>query len=353
MSKIMQQYPRRRDENAMEEPTTTQIEITEHARALISHRAARLPRHRRDRGLKTPTLRAAIALAAGLAMVATACTPPPSPEADSTPKPSVFEEEVVDVLESHGLVTGVEPHDSVDLPTDPDLPIRMVAEGTGIEIGLPLRGTLSEGVQLPHGSVAHEDTEEDAVIVTQPQPDGQARILAILRSELSPERYAYDFAANGSHVQLTLDAFGGVSVVDSAGNKVLFVLPPWATDAEGRDVPTRYEVNGTSLVQVVDHLGAGFTYPIVADPATCGWVTCTYYFGKKATKDFSTAASAAAVCSALAKIPPLAAGCAIAWAAIVVQANRAVNRNMCLKIKWTKVGLPLWVPDIYRGRNCR
>jgi hypothetical protein len=352
MSKIMQQYARRRDGNAMEEQTTTQIEITEDARALISHRAERLPRHRRDRGLQTRTLRAAIALAAGLAMVATACTPPPSPEADST-KPSAFEEEVVDVLESHGLVTGVEPHDSVDLPTDPDLPMRMVAESTEIEIGLPLRGTLSEGVQLPHGSVAHEDAEEDAVIVTQPQSDGQARILAILRSELSPERYAYDFAANGSHVQLTLDAFGGVSVVDSVGNKVLFVLPPWATDAEGRDVPTRYEVNGTSLVQVVDHLGAGFTYPIVADPATCGWVTCTWYFGKRATKDLSSASSATAVCGALAKIPPLAVGCAVAWAAIVVQANRAVNRNMCLKIKYAKVGFPIWVPDIYRGGHCR
>ncbi|WP_127549896.1 hypothetical protein [Actinoplanes sp. OR16] len=40
---------------------------------------------------------------------------------------------------------------------------------------------------------------------------------------------------------------------------------PWAVDANGNELPTSYSVNGTTLSQTVDTLGAAF--PIVADPA--------------------------------------------------------------------------------------
>src|SRR5690606_35224627 len=41
---------------------------------------------------------------------------------------------------------------------------------------------------------------------------------------------------------------------------------PWAIDAEGRQVPTRYEVDDEGVTQVVDHRAGDFAYPIVADP---------------------------------------------------------------------------------------
>lgn len=40
----------------------------------------------------------------------------------------------------------------------------------------------------------------------------------------------------------------------------------WALDANGKPVPTHYEVNGTTLTQVVEH-AAGTAYPVVADPS--------------------------------------------------------------------------------------
>jgi len=38
-------------------------------------------------------------------------------------------------------------------------------------------------------------------------------------------------------------------------------------DGSGKDIPTSYEITGTSLIQVVDHPQTnGVTYPVVADP---------------------------------------------------------------------------------------
>jgi hypothetical protein len=43
------------------------------------------------------------------------------------------------------------------------------------------------------------------------------------------------------------------------------IAPAWAKDATGNPVPTRFEVNGDSVTQVIEH-DATFEYPIVADP---------------------------------------------------------------------------------------
>jgi hypothetical protein len=51
---------------------------------------------------------------------------------------------------------------------------------------------------------------------------------------------------------------------------VATVATPWATDANGAPVPTHYEINGSSIVQIVDHHGAA--YPVTADPkVSLGW----------------------------------------------------------------------------------
>ncbi len=42
--------------------------------------------------------------------------------------------------------------------------------------------------------------------------------------------------------------------------------PAWAKDANGAPVPTRYEIEGNTLVQVVDFT-ADTAFPVVADPS--------------------------------------------------------------------------------------
>ena len=44
------------------------------------------------------------------------------------------------------------------------------------------------------------------------------------------------------------------------------VAPAWARDADGKPVPTRYELRGSDLVQVVEHTTGNFRYPVTADP---------------------------------------------------------------------------------------
>lgn len=57
-----------------------------------------------------------------------------------------------------------------------------------------------------------------------------------------------------------------IDILDAVGNVVSHTNPPWAYDALGRPVPTRYETDGHVIVQ---HLmpDASDTYPIQADAA--------------------------------------------------------------------------------------
>ena len=71
---------------------------------------------------------------------------------------------------------------------------------------------------------------------------------------------------DGSVVALNLD------------EEVLAVAPtPWALDANGVNVPTHYEISGTTLTQVVEHKAGDFAYGIVADP---WWNPFSWPWGK-------------------------------------------------------------------------
>lgn len=60
---------------------------------------------------------------------------------------------------------------------------------------------------------------------------------------------------------------GEVFVVDSQKRVTSAFDAAWAKDANGRPVPTRYRIEGSTLVQVVDFT-PGTAFPVVADP---GW----------------------------------------------------------------------------------
>ncbi len=59
---------------------------------------------------------------------------------------------------------------------------------------------------------------------------------------------------------------GGAVVIGADGEFVAGAVKPWAYDAVGSAVPMRLEARGSELVQIIDHRGGGFTYPITADP---------------------------------------------------------------------------------------
>ena len=70
--------------------------------------------------------------------------------------------------------------------------------------------------------------------------------------------------------KLKLNADGSVAAYDAAGTLNGGFPAPWARDGNGRSVPTHFEVQGTTLVQVIEHRSAVYQYGVTADPFWLG-----------------------------------------------------------------------------------
>lgn len=94
--------------------------------------------------------------------------------------------------------------------------------------------------------------------------DSGLRLTTALKDGRAPEEFRYDLSlpAGTSLRQLPN---GSIDVVGPDGRPVASVNRPWAFDATGAAVPTHYRVEGSVLVQRVEHRGA--VYPVVADPS--------------------------------------------------------------------------------------
>ena len=89
----------------------------------------------------------------------------------------------------------------------------------------------------------------------------------------APTRYAFpmDIPADAD---VTIEKDGSVSILDANGEDLGGVAEPWALDANGKELPTHFVLQGNKLVQVIEH-GSGTAYPVIADPrGFWGWVAC-------------------------------------------------------------------------------
>ena len=149
------------------------------------------------------------------------------------------------------------------------------------------------------------DVATDADSVLRPVVGG-AQVLYVMHSDDAPDaqRYQVDLA-QGMRVQSTED--GGFFLVDAEGEAVGTIEAPWARDATGRELPTRYRWEGSVLVQETETAGAVF--PVVADPKiTVGLGVYLNMFGSEARTYaigiVAMGGSAAAVgCATLDKVP--------------------------------------------------
>lgn len=149
-----------------------------------------------------------------------------------------------------------------------------------LSLGLPAVATDAAAVAAD-GTVVYGGNGADLAV--QALSDG-ARVQAVIGGKSAPTSYTYRLSdgivpvaqADGS-VKLTHQVADGI-VVD-----VATVAAPWARDAHGKAVPTRYTIRGNSLVQVVDHRASGIAYPVVADPrVTVGWGVYIHYTNREA-----------------------------------------------------------------------
>jgi len=136
--------------------------------------------------------------------------------------------------------------------------------GRSVDVSIPEIG--------PEGSVEFDkgvvsvDHGDGSSTVPVPKEDGSVQVTTVIEDSSAPTRYAYDVNSKSAIEAEILDD-GSVVYTNDQNQFVGGVNAPWAKDKHGRDVPTRYELNGMTLVQVVDHTAIDdVAYPVIADP---------------------------------------------------------------------------------------
>jgi hypothetical protein len=222
-------------------------------------------------------------------------------------------------------------------------PQRTIAAKTGSS------STLLHSTRTVSGYTIRQARSGDARLETyvQDRSDGFA-VAAVLERGQSRARFG-DLLRPGQRAEP--DGAGGLVVLQ--GNDVVATIDaPWAVDAHGRDLPTRYSVEGDTIVQSVDTADA--TFPVVADPSvkTGFHIVPVFYVQFTWTETWwvknhlpYAAISTALLCS---RTGPAAPFCAF-YGAIFVQKIRAatdaaIAAKRCLKLRLPAttgaIGLP-------------
>ncbi|MFD9847708.1 hypothetical protein [Streptomyces parvus] len=222
--------------------------------------------------------------------------------------------------------------------------------GEGSSFGLSLPGAEDvEGIKAGTGTVVYTDAATATDIAVQPTTNGGARTLLTLKDDKAPTTQRFEL-----HLPVETEAVdngeGGYDLIRLGDDgkpaiTVGTIDAPWAKDAHGKDIPTRYRLEGNTLVQTVD-TQSNTVYPVVADPKfDWGIVTGTLYFNKSETR--KAVESGGFLTAAAAMIPGPGAPSAVTIAGWSTMAAIAQRHGKCLKINtWLK-------PNEYSGGYCR
>ncbi|KZX22314.1 hypothetical protein [Rathayibacter tanaceti] len=168
-----------------------------------------------------------------------------------------------------GAVNRVTPSESTPEVGDSGLPADggSVITTNGAGIIMPAQGA----PVVSDGNVVYDGQHSGSKIIAQPTATG-LRSLVYIEDSSAPERYDFNFN-DASRLQVLPD--GAVAVLgepEGTEEPLLGVVAaPWAKDLNGQSVPTHFEVEGTTLTQVVEHKEGNYAYGIVADP---DWNAC-------------------------------------------------------------------------------
>lgn len=148
-----------------------------------------------------------------------------------------------------------------------------VISQTGDTLILPEEASGNLSVADGTGVVAGKEMTDFAVSHSE---GGRTRVTSILSSRAAPERLDFTFSDASS---LFIQENGSVTINDKDNQVSGVVDVPWAVDAQGKSVPTHYEVNGNVLTQVIEHNAGDYVYPITADPS---WSSVFRWIGRGA-----------------------------------------------------------------------
>ncbi len=146
----------------------------------------------------------------------------------------------------------------VDLNSDGELVLNADA---GFTMGLSVKGSNSTP-EIIDGTAVTTAVDTDLDVVARATNDG-AQLLTVLGSKHAPNSIEFELDLPND-ATLTQQPDGSIWInTDSFGAEI---KTPWAIDADGNPINTRYEINGRTLVQVIE-TNTNTAFPVVADPA--------------------------------------------------------------------------------------
>lgn len=253
---------------------------------------------------------------------------------------------------STGVVAPLDGGGLTHLATDPSAGVTVTTpNGEVVSFSLPAAAQLGDAAIADDGSVTYLGTDFVPSVNVAAATEG-VRVSTVIDAKKQDERFAYDFGP-GATVEI-LDAGGAIAyVVESFTNPetgetgpvekiIAEIAAPWAKDANGTDVPTRYEADGSSLIQVVDHRDGNFAYPVVADPYF-DQPNIIQYRIRFTRSETRTIANGGAGMIASVGCGPMLPVCVLAGATIWWQASLANDAGRCVQVTATQ---PMVVPGV-------
>lgn len=224
------------------------------------------------------------ASAASVMAVVTACL---LPAGSSVASPTDVRPDFDAAVRQAGQPAAVEANSEVAVPQEAESDVSAIAaDGSHLRFSIPAQGPASV-----RGETTVFDGAGAANSVAVQRTVGGVRALVGIAAPEAAERYA--FTASGDAASLALQDDGAVLASRADGTTIGRVAKPWARDANGAEVPTHFEIAGTTLTQVVDHRSGPYAYPIVADPfwdtawkvtKCAGAIAATDFVGSRAYK---------------------------------------------------------------------
>lgn len=256
----------------------------------------------------------------------------------------------------------------------------LLTAGDGRTFGLSVRAAKAGTVEVVDGVAVAQDALPQTDVVTR-AVDGGVQVVAVLADETASTSIVFDLSVPEGAI-LTAQADGSITVevptevvvfdtADSARfdaqvsnivggassiedvtdsqwsaiegltapagtteivmETLATVAPAWAVDANGIDIDTTYELNGTTLTQVV-HTDENTAFPVIADPSAGFWIKAAQCAGQIVLLSFAVAKAASMAAKLVAYIGGLskASKVAKAWRTLVGSGSNIEGfKNTC------------------------
>lgn len=293
------------------------------------------------------TISTALALASS-----TASLPALAPDDESSPLANApaFGTAVAPSGAAENLTAGSHslPSDSKDLIEVTD------SDGRTMTVELAFDDSYYQHQSNSANAAQYSDSETGSEMVIQANDDGQLRVITTVPNADSPTEFSYKI---DSDFTVSEDGNGGLLAYrftdqsTEEGHEVVDMVaiqPPWATDAAGNEVATRYEVDGNTITQIVE-VTEGTQFPVSADP-TWEWYDAAYGAGwnKAETRSLHQHRTTSALCRVLPGA--LRSVCSVGAISWKLNTQYAVDRGGCVFYAIAPVPVGL---NYDKSKNCR